>query len=132
MPRLILTFLYLPIISTSFSRQLQMKCLQELSATTLVIIRNYFNQNIYNQRGMFSYREECHSHSQHYALIHHVYYAFRQEPVQTDPFVMGAQGVATFSLARGAISSPSIPGSLPATSRLNSMFSHFFAGPCSS
>lgn len=40
------------------------------------------------------------------------------------------QGVATFSLARGAISSPSIPGSLPATSRLSRVSSHFLAGPC--
>lgn len=35
-----------------------------------------------------------------------------------------------FSLARGAISSPSIPGSLPATPRLKSSSSHFLAGPC--
>lgn len=41
-----------------------------------------------------------------------------------------AQGVAMFSFARGAISSPSIPGSLPATPRLNSTFSHCLAGPC--
>lgn len=42
----------------------------------------------------------------------------------------GFQGVATFSVASGAISSPSIPGSLPVTSRLSSIFSHSLAGPC--
>lgn len=41
-----------------------------------------------------------------------------------------SQGVATFSFARGAISSPSIPATLPATSRFNSAFSHSLAGFC--
>ena len=34
-----------------------------------------------------------------------------------------------FSLSSGAISSPSVPASLPATFRLNNIFSHSLAGP---
>lgn len=46
-------------------------------------------------------------------------------PIKTGCF---DQGVATFSLASGAISSPSMPGSLPATPRLSRTFSHSLAG----
>lgn len=41
-----------------------------------------------------------------------------------------SHGVATFSLASGAISSPSIPGPLPGTPKLDSNFSQFLAGSC--
>lgn len=39
-------------------------------------------------------------------------------------------GVAMFSIARGAISSPSMPGSLPVAPKLMRNCSHFLAGPC--
>lgn len=48
----------------------------------------------------------------------------------TRPQASYPHGVATFSFARGAISSPSIPGSLPAAPRPSNTSSHFFAGPC--
>lgn len=38
-------------------------------------------------------------------------------------------GVGTFSLASGAISSPSTPGSLPTAPKPSSIFSQFLAGP---
>ena len=41
-----------------------------------------------------------------------------------------SQGVATFSFAKGAISSPSSPGSLPATCRFSKTSSHCRAGAC--
>ena len=57
-------------------------------------------------------------------------------PVSDSTFIINAyfrgtklQRVATFSLASGAISSPSMPAWLPSTPRPRSTSSHFFAGP---